>query len=283
MTSREHTAPAEAIGYYHFTESSRSGRGDADEQPAQQYAPLKIATYNIHGGVGSDGRFVPNRIAAAIDAIDADIIALQEVESRATGFDMLEFLAAETELRPIAGPTLLTANGDYGNGILTRLRVRDSRLLDLSWPGREPRGAIDAELMVDSRTQLRVIATHLGLRPAERRQQVRRLLAAFEHDRALPTVFMGDVNEWFLVGRPLRWLHRHFQQTPSPASFPARMPLFALDRIWVKPRTLLQKIQCLDTPLMRAASDHLPVIADIAVPCVPRSALQPAAQRGPAG
>lgn len=223
---------------------------------------VRLATYNIHGGVGGDGHFVPRRIADVLAELQADVIALQEVESRRTGFDMLEFLAQATGLHPIAGPTLLDAQGDYGNGLLTRHPPLAVRRLDLSWPRREPRGAIDAELRVHD-AALRVVATHLGLRPAERRAQVRALLAAFEQDPVMPTVLMGDLNEWLLAGRPLRWLHRHFEKAPAPASFPSRWPIFALDRVWSKPRTLLQQVAIHATPLARIASDHLPVVATL--------------------
>ena len=79
----------------------------------------------------------------------------------------------------------------------------------------------------------------------------------------MPTVLMGDVNEWFLWGRPLRWLHRHFQQTPAPATFPARWPVFALDRIWVEPRQALRRVSVHDSATARVASDHLPITATI--------------------
>ncbi|HSB95126.1 MAG TPA: endonuclease/exonuclease/phosphatase family protein [Spongiibacteraceae bacterium] len=230
------------------------------------------ASYNIHGGIGGDGHFVPKRIVEVLREIDADIIALQEVESRATGFDMLNFLAAELQLHAVPGPTLLAADGDYGNGLLTRYRPSNTLCIDLSVPGREPRGAIDTELEITGNdaalvngNKMRIIATHLGLRPAERRRQVQQLLAIFERERALPTIFLGDVNEWWLTGRPLRWLHRHFESTPAPASFPARWPLFALDRIWIKPRALLISVAAHASPLAQLASDHLPVVARIAL------------------
>jgi len=79
----------------------------------------------------------------------------------------------------------------------------------------------------------------------------------------VPTILLGDLNEWFLWGRPLRWLHRHFEQTPAPATFPAGFPVLALDRIWVRPRHLLRRLTVHASPLARQASDHLPVVAQL--------------------
>lgn len=223
---------------------------------------IKIASYNIHGGLGHDGHVVPKRIARVLTEVDADLVALQEVESRATGFDMLDYLSRETGMEAIAGPTLLRETGDYGNGLLTRHRVVTMRRLDLSIAGHEPRGALDVELDCGG-WPLRILATHLGLHPGERRQQTRMLLRTLEDQRPVTTVLMGDLNEWFLWGRPLRWLHEHFEETPAPATFPTRFPLFALDRIWVKPRRLLRRLAVHRTRLSRIASDHLPVTAEL--------------------
>ena len=223
---------------------------------------MTIASYNIHGGIGTDRHFVPKRIAGVLAELNADIVALQEVESRATGFDMLAYLRDQTGFEAIAGPTLLRAGGDYGNGLLTRYRVQSVRRIDLSISGREPRGALDVELACGGH-QVRVVATHLGLRPAERREQVQRLLQELGDNRPIATVLMGDLNEWFLWGRPLRWLHAHFEETPALATFPARLPLFALDRIWVKPRHLVRRLTVHTTRLARIASDHLPVAAEL--------------------
>jgi endonuclease/exonuclease/phosphatase family metal-dependent hydrolase len=227
---------------------------------------IRIASYNTHGGVGRDGHFVPKRIADVVKEMNCDVIALQEVESRATGFDMLGFLKQETGHEVIAGPTLLRNGADYGNGLLTRFRILSVKRIDLCVARCEPRGALDVELDCGG-TAMRVLATHLGLRPSERREQMKRLLRALEKDRPLPTILMGDINEWFLWGRPLRWMHRHFQQTPSPPTFPSNMPVFALDRIWVKPRTLLRKMSVHVTPLAQLASDHLPLKAELDLTC----------------
>ena len=222
---------------------------------------LRVATYNVHSGVGSEGRCDPARIAGVINELSADVVALQEVESRHGDLETLEFLSSQTGMMAVPGPTMLRTVGDYGNALLTRAGLLELRRTDLSFSGREPRGAIDAVLQA-GQERLRVIATHLGLRPAERRHQIETLLAGLGDDPS-PTVLMGDLNEWFLWGRPLRRLHAHFGATPAPATFPARWPLFALDRLWVKPLRCLRKLKVHRSPLARVASDHLPLTATI--------------------
>src|SRR5688500_6212731 len=204
---------------------------------------LTVATYNIHRCVGRDGRFDPNRILNVLKGLDADVIALQEILWEPhDALHLLHQFAAQLNYRAIAGPTLLRRDGHYGNAILTRLDVRSVNHIDLSVAGHETRGAIDA-LLTGATGSVRVIATHLGLWPSERRKQMRRLLALLAGDTANPAVLMGDLNEWFLWGRPLRWLRAYFGHTPAPATYPARFPVFALDRIWTKPATELCSIE----------------------------------------
>jgi endonuclease/exonuclease/phosphatase family metal-dependent hydrolase len=138
--------------------------------------------------------------------------------------------------------------------------------LDLSFPGREPRGAIGATIACGGDQRLQIVTTHLGLRPAERRYQVQRLLELFDAERAVPAVLLGDLNEWLLWGRPLRRLHAYFKETPAPATFPARFPLFALDRVWVRPRSALVHLAANVSELARRASDHLPITAVLECP-----------------
>jgi endonuclease/exonuclease/phosphatase family metal-dependent hydrolase len=227
---------------------------------------ITIASYNMHGGVGRDGQFIPERVTEIIREIDADVIALQEVQNGATGFDMLGYLQEKTGFEAIAGPTFMRKGADYGNGLLTRFRVISTKRVDLCVARCEPRGAIDVELDCGG-TLMRVLATHLGLRPSERREQIQRLLRVLEGDRPLPTVLMGDMNEWFLWGRPLRWMHKHFEETPSLPTFPSFYPFLALDRLWVKPRTLLKRLEVHATALARIASDHLPLKAQLDLQC----------------
>ncbi|HEY4317305.1 MAG TPA: endonuclease/exonuclease/phosphatase family protein [Herbaspirillum sp.] len=232
--------------------------------PARSPWPLTVATYNIHGAVGIDGRFAPERIAAVLREIGADVIALQEVPLGGNGngsVDVLALLREATGLHAVEGPTEDNGWRRYGNAVMSRYPIAATRAIDLSFGSREARGALDADIDCHGNA-LRVVATHLGLRPAERREQIRRLLQAFDTDR-MPVLLMGDVNEWFVWGRSLRWLVSHFKAAPAPFTFPSRWPVFALDRIWIRPRQRLLHVEVHKSALARIASDHLPLIAHI--------------------
>ena len=76
---------------------------------------------------------------------------------------------------------------------------------------------------------------------------------------------MGDLNEWFLWGRPLRRVHRHFEPTPARNTFPSKMPVLALDRLWTHPGNILKDLRAHTSPLARIASDHLPLVATVEI------------------
>ena len=237
-----------------------------EQAPAASSIALRVATWNIHAGVGSDARYDPLRTLDVLLGLNADIIALQEVAQLSHQGEFLTRLRDALHVEIVTGCTRQHAGADYGNALLSRFPVSVDARLDLSVRRHEPRGAIDAVVDVKG-TPLRVLSAHLGLRPSERRIQVRRLLRAIDRGAPRPVVLMGDVNEWFLWGRPARWLHADFHARPAPRTFPAQWPLFALDRIWVRPVEYLRCVTVHRTALARIASDHLPVTADLEIPC----------------
>jgi endonuclease/exonuclease/phosphatase family metal-dependent hydrolase len=218
---------------------------------------LRVATYNLHGCVGNDGKRDPQRVAQVIAELGCDTAGLQEVYG-------LEELAQATGMRAVAGPQYVWHGRHLGNALLTRRPVLSFRHYDCSWQGCEPRSLLDAELDVDG-APLRVLVAHLGLDPRERHFQVRKLVQLLRetprHERA---VVLGDINEWLPLARPLSWLHDELGRSPTIRSFPARWPLLALDRIWVRPHQSLLAVQAYRSPLARMASDHLPVRAMVA-------------------
>jgi endonuclease/exonuclease/phosphatase family metal-dependent hydrolase len=225
---------------------------------------VRIASYNIHRCLGLDGRCDPARTAHVIRELDCDIVGLQEVDSRRGAREdsmQLEYLARMTGMQAIPGATILRHDGDYGNALLTRRPVLAVRRHDFSFRKREPRGALDVDLQLGE-NRVQVIVTHLGLRPAERRFQVKQLLelllgCAGDH----LIVVLGDINEWLPLSRPLRWLHGLLGRPPSQRTFPVWLPVFALDRVWVRPCDALRELRVHRSPLARTASDHYPIKA----------------------
>jgi endonuclease/exonuclease/phosphatase family metal-dependent hydrolase len=224
---------------------------------------MRIATYNIHRAIGSDSLENPERIAAVLHELDADIVALQEVGyASGTPGNALDYFGESIQARVIEGVTLQDERGHYGNAVLSRLPINSFQLHDISVNGREPRGAIELSLQFNG-IELQIIATHLGLRPGERRHQVERLIPLLDASTADVKILLGDLNEWFLWGRPLRRLHRVFGRTPAPATFPVRWPWFALDRLWVQPLSVMHSLRAHKSDMSVLASDHLPLLAEL--------------------
>lgn len=222
---------------------------------------LRVATWNMHGGVGIDGRFSPERIARVIAELDADIVALQEFGSRDAGFDMRLHLETASNAHATLMPTFQKYGCDFGNAILSRLPVSATSCHKLGLEGREPRNAI--ELDVDlAGTKLRVVTTHLGLRRYERHGQIETLAKLIGEPADSPIVLLGDFNEWF-AGRATRVFDRRFGMSAAPATFPAPLPVIALDRVWVWPPQACIEIRTHRSALARIASDHLPLIATL--------------------
>lgn len=222
---------------------------------------LKIATWNIHMGIGLDQQRDLARTAEVILQMEPELIGLQEVDNhvKTSGSD-LETLGQLTGLEVVAGPTMERSEGDYGNALLTRLPILKVERHALSVKDQEPRGLLIVTLEARG-VPLRTAVTHLGLRPGERRFQVRKLIEHLSPAERAPLILMGDFNEWLFWGRPLRWLHQHFDPVRSPATFPSRCPLLRLDHILSTQRGQLHSVMVYKTPLTRIASDHLPLTA----------------------
>nr|WP_321510213.1 endonuclease/exonuclease/phosphatase family protein [uncultured Celeribacter sp.] len=231
-------------------------------------AALRLASYNLRKCRGTDGLRAPGRILDVINALDADVVALQEADMRlgqrpaALPPQMIEthtdFTAAPVNASPVSV-------GWHGNAILLRKSADLEAVHRFDLPGLEPRGAVAIDLK-----GLRVVGVHLGLLRASRQKQlhaIRSHLAALD-DR--PTVILGDFNEWSRT-QGLDPLRDRFAIFAPGRSFHASRPMAALDRIAHTDTLELRDAGVAETDLTRRASDHLPIWADFQ-PTGPRPA-----------
>jgi endonuclease/exonuclease/phosphatase family metal-dependent hydrolase len=220
-------------------------------------------TWNIHGALGRNPRFDLARVVEYVQGHAPDIIALQEVDSRrvrgagtANPFDVLRDSLGRHGAHAHA---ISTADGDYGQALISRWPLVSSAVHDLSYPEREPRRAIAADIATPA-GELHVIATHLGLSWRERSRQVEILLGLLE-GLARPTVVMGDFNDWLWVGSVRRALRHVLPGGTKHRTFPAVLPLLRLDCIYTS--STLRVASCRTDGVARSLSDHLPIIAEI--------------------
>lgn len=238
-------------------------------------------TYNIHDGIGLDGRFDLERIAAVIDASDADCIGLQEVPRYLRGaasIDSVRRLAELTDRFGVFGasytlsatpPAATPAGGEewpgFGNALLSRYPIQWAEVHPLpyfEYAGSywERRSVLEAAVATPG-GRLAVLVTHFGLNPVERLEQARAVVRRVG-DGEGPMVVMGDLNA--LPGsEPLAELARALAEVPpwgpSVLSFPADAPDRQLDYIWVRGLAVRAGLRALASD----ASDHLAVFADV--------------------
>ncbi len=222
---------------------------------------MRIASYNIHDAIGRDRRFDPERILRVLEEIDADLLALQEVTLDTPG-DFIQQLERATGAQSIDGTLFERGVGRYGNLVLSRLPIAQHRHHHISWSNREPRGLIDLNIQAGSHG-LRVWATHLGLGLRERAYQWQQLARLLETPPKVDLI-LGDFNEWRSVKMP-GLLAAHPYRQVARRGFPTwPLPILALDRIFIHQRLQVRRSWIHNSPLARLASDHFPLLAEVA-------------------
>ena len=232
---------------------------------------LRIVTYNIHKCRGLDGRTRPERIAAVLAAIDADIIALQEVVGASPlKPGQAQEIGAALGMGWVMAPTRQIRNSLYGNVVLSRYPVRHHQQHDLSWKTCEPRLAQRVDLIIDGDNVLHFYNVHLGTALLERRDQARRL-ASVVHDRRVagPKIVLGDFNEWArglatdVLAQKLHSIDLR-QHLKRQRTYPGFFPLVHLDHIYYEgARVEIEKVWLPKDRMAMMASDHLPLVADL--------------------
>jgi endonuclease/exonuclease/phosphatase family metal-dependent hydrolase len=238
---------------------------------------LKLLTYNIHSGIGVDGRYDLPRIREVLDQEKPDIAALQELDCRIwrTGYeDQSTELASALSTNAFFCGTRSIERGAFGMAVLTRFSMLRRKEYDLSYqPHREPRYCLRIDLQIEPNFVLHVFNCHLGLATRERKFQRDRLLSdaiLLSEDLHHPVILMGDFND-----RPISVVHRnlrrHFKDAYKavgkywgPTFKVGPIPI-RLDHIYVGPSVRVIDCRVRKDALTQLASDHRPVIATVEV------------------
>lgn len=242
---------------------------------------LRVMTYNIHNGVGTDGRYDLERIASVIAAEDPDIVALQEIEqyrTRTRGDDQPAILARLLNMDCVFAPIRTACLRDshheaaYGNAIFSRVPIQSQELFMLSYGDTlEPRGCLHVTVGAEQKP-LHLFCVHLGLRYRERHYQVERLLSedVVNSPRfgAGSKILMGDFNNWWPV-KSARQLHTHFENAcivtgrRRHSTFGRFIQLLCLDYIFASRDLEVTSYHVVREGAARVASDHRPVVASV--------------------
>jgi endonuclease/exonuclease/phosphatase family metal-dependent hydrolase len=241
---------------------------DRRESSAGDPAPIRVATYNIKHGRGMDGSLDLNRTLATLRSLDADIIALQEVDDQARrsgSVDQAACLAEQLDMYSAYGSFMDFQGGRYGLAILSRQPIVSHE----SWrlpEGNEPRVALATRLATDSGKEITAVAVHFdwvkddGFRYAQALETIRQT-------RSLdtPWIILGDFND-VPGSRTMNTFEQTGRNAVKPksaaATFPADEPTLEIDYIFTGPPGAWRPASASVVPESEA-SDHRPVMSDL--------------------
>jgi endonuclease/exonuclease/phosphatase family metal-dependent hydrolase len=254
--------------------------------PDQPPVPVRLVSFNIHHGVGGDGRHDLPRLATLLASLDADVVCLQEVDrhfdARSEDVDQGLLLSRALDMQLAWGPAIDEPRTDggsrqYGNALLSRLPILVSDVHRLPGGG-EPRCALRTMVELDG-AALWVTTTHLSTgNPARRSAQVAEVAAL--HTEPMETgVVVGDFNAgpdspelgplrerftdaWHLARARDDRAGWRFWQSDEGHTFPARGPHRRIDQVWVSSGVSVAAAHVVDGI---GTSDHLPLVVDLEV------------------
>ncbi|PQO30654.1 endonuclease [Blastopirellula marina] len=244
--------------------------GVASAAIAEEPTRIRVVSYNIHHGEGTDGKLDLSRIAQVLSDAQPDIIVLQEVDQntqRTGNIDQAAELAKLLKMNYVFGGNIDLQGGHYGNAVLTRyasISARNHRLPSLA--GGEQRGVMEADITLPGLKQpLKVLATHFDYRPddQERIASSETIAQLIQDWGERPALLAGDLNavpeSKTLALLEQKWTRSNREILPT---IPSGKPTRQIDYILLRPQQGWKVVECrvLDAPV---ASDHLGILAVI--------------------
>ncbi len=243
---------------------------------------LHVATYNIHKGFSHfNRRLTVHELRENLHCMGADLIFLQEVQGSHEGLAVTqagwplapqyEFLAGQVWPEFAYGKNAVYEEGHHGNAILSRFPILKWENFDISGHRFESRGLLHCEIEIPSwERHLHCICIHMGLSSKVRRKQVDALEKKIEEivPPECPLIVAGDFNDWSCRAQRIlvngKLLNEVFETTQGRVakSFPSALPLFRLDRIYVRGFNIREASVHHGRPWSRI-SDHAPLSTTI--------------------
>ncbi len=244
---------------------------------------FNILTLNLHMGFDPlKRRFVLPEMREAIRSVSADVVFLQEVLGAHAGHarrhhnwpegSQYEFLADTIWNQHAYGRNAAYPDGHHGNALLSKFPILSHQNRDVSVHGHEERGLLHCEIdLPGSGLPLHAICVHLGLREGHRREQLELLCRVIRHEipADAPLIVAGDFNDWRVRGHRLMidcGLHEAFEQANGRVAktFPARWPLLAVDRIYLR-HVRVTSVDVLSARPWSHLSDHAPLLGTVEI------------------
>ena len=237
---------------------------------------IRIATYNVHRCRGIDRRVDVGRIADVIAALDADVVAVQEIlrgrDDRAATADQVGYIAHTLGYHFAFGENQTLWGWPYGNATFSRLPITFRQNYDITWRSRDRRGCLRTDLRMPRGPALHVYNVHFSTRYFERPHQARRLLSAdvLRHSTLSgPRVVLGDFNEW-TRGIATRLMGSEFESVDvrllgRRRTYPGLFPFLHLDHFYYDKALRLASCRLDRSRRALIASDHLPIVADLEI------------------
>jgi len=263
---------------HHLGRSERRLPDRLARRQADNGSTLRLMTYNVHSCIGMDGKLDAQRIARVISRFRPDIVALQELDvgrSRTLGIDQAHQIAHYLEMDFHFHPAMHLEEELYGDAVLSHLPMRLVKAGPLPGlsdkPGLEPRGALWVAVEHQG-TEIQVLNTHLGLSRRERMAQVDALLGEewLGHEACRdPVIFCGDLNAmprshtYRRLARRMRDVQDEAQEHRPRGTFSSRFPSMRIDHMFIGAGLVVDRIEVPDSELVRVASDHLPLLAEL--------------------
>ncbi len=242
---------------------------------------LRICSYNIHKGFSQfNRRMVIHDLRERLRGLDSDVVFLQEVQGLHLGHQAQhddwpampqhEFLAQGNWQQTAYGGNAVYRQGHHGNALISKLPILAADNQDVSLTRFERRGLLHCVLGMDNGVPLHAICVHVSLTDAQRRRQLSSLIERVHEEIPpdAPVIIAGDFNDWH--SKANEWLARQLgmqevftELTGRPArSFPSKLPLLTLDRIYVRHLRPTQA-EVLRGHGWATVSDHAPLTAEL--------------------